>query len=597
MRRLISSIRRLPDLAAALPHVLRPLRQTWHRPIVRPTVRLRIVLRRARRALALAFAPPPEAPEGEPSIDLEERFHRALHRYHSFPASAVLGGGLLAALVLVSVVWGLITGDGEASASPPPGTLLAVAGVLATVVGFLMAVTVFALQFHGRRLGRASFLIQYLNRREGLTPIAAIALGVIGANACTALLASLWLPTAAAAMALLDVPLVFITLALSLRLFYRLVTSVAGDFIKDSVIPGLRWELERGKADASMASVTELRQLLSRLTSTSLDQTKHNRSDELPAPLAEIEDIPRGRLDADAVDSDTPGVAEQQDDALQSVATLLAERDRLDQHERLREVVGAAVDGARVEALRSDIAGALEQGPHLRRALRELGAMDHAAEVAEPTRVECGVHVPKVRLLAGATEPTSAGGLLADRLAHEEALRIAQATYTAAAEHEGPTGPVNLPDAVHRAIGRLFNQGYAPSLLFVPRDKAVAHALLGIPSAEAAEHNAFGPDHVGRWQACQVFQWPGEMEEVGSVVVVDAAAFHGHTASASGPEVSLEIAEPNADVHRQWLAQPDADPASVRHADEVMVIAVARLVVGVAVRDPQAAVRIDLASQ
>jgi len=100
---------------------------------------------------------------------LEERLQRALHWFHTFKASARLGGTILAALLALGVIGAVLPLVTEVRAldvapymTTIPTTLGAVAAVLATVAALLLAVIVFGLQFHGERLGYTYFLVRYL---------------------------------------------------------------------------------------------------------------------------------------------------------------------------------------------------------------------------------------------------------------------------------------------------------------------------------------------------------------------------------------------------------------------------------------------------
>ena len=176
-----------------------------------------------------------------------ERFHRLLHRMHTIQASAALWATVSLILVAVSVVGALLIAR---QGRPEPetqvaATLVTLTEVVGGAAGILFAVIVFGIQFHGERLGQASYLARYFGRREGLVPIAAFSLAVVTANACVALLSSHGLPHVALPMAYLDYLFVPFVLFLLLFLLHRMVVSVSADIFDRSLIPGLCWEYER----------------------------------------------------------------------------------------------------------------------------------------------------------------------------------------------------------------------------------------------------------------------------------------------------------------------------------------------------------------
>ncbi len=123
--------------------------------------------------------------------------------------------------------------------------LLTVAEILGGVSGLLFAAIVFGMQFHGDKLGHSVFAVRYLSRREGVVPIAAMSMGVIGANALGGLVATQWLPGVAVGIAVLDFLLVPLVLIATLWLLNGLVVGVSGDFFEQTLVPGLTWEYER----------------------------------------------------------------------------------------------------------------------------------------------------------------------------------------------------------------------------------------------------------------------------------------------------------------------------------------------------------------
>ncbi|MBN1343065.1 MAG: hypothetical protein JXQ73_10320 [Phycisphaerae bacterium] len=296
MERLTSIMLRVPDLIQELPALWRVLRHRPHRPTP-PTVRLRLALRRARRTLTPRRRAPRDEHTARMNVlaarrrcpNLDEKWHHLLHRLHGFRAGVGLGLGLLIVLVHLSLVFGLMSDVRQPDAAP--GVLVAIAVVLAAVAGFLLAVAVFALQAHAQSLGHATFLTQYLTRREGLVPIAAVLLSVIAANLCSAAIGLLWLPAAARVMLFLDFPVVLLALALTLWLFYRLVTSVSGDFLNDCVIPGIRWEYERSLLAPESPHSAQCAADLVKLGQTVVDQAKYDSPDRFRRSLDVVESL------------------------------------------------------------------------------------------------------------------------------------------------------------------------------------------------------------------------------------------------------------------------------------------------------------------
>lgn len=176
-----------------------------------------------------------------------EGFQCVLHRLHPFSRSALLGSAIVATTFSIVLLWSLftdrvVTTDRAASLT---AWLATASEVLAGLGGLLFAVIIFALQFHAQRLGHTAFLVRYLPRREGLVPIAAFLLGTLLSFLLVQLLASAGLSTVVIPMAWWGAILLFIVFLLVLWLFYRMVASIAGDFIRKSVIPGLTFEYER----------------------------------------------------------------------------------------------------------------------------------------------------------------------------------------------------------------------------------------------------------------------------------------------------------------------------------------------------------------
>jgi hypothetical protein len=182
-------------------------------------------------------------------VSIVERFQRLVRPFNSFTASLLLAVCLVAMMIAPSVAAGFLApvpgppqGADRVDSSDLGGTLLTVAEVLSGVSGILFAVIVFGIQFHGERLGHTSFLIHYFGRREAVLPLAAATLAVVGANVLTSLLAQAWQPAAAVPMAAVDLVMVPAVLIVTLWLLHRMIASISGDFLDDSMVSWLLWE-------------------------------------------------------------------------------------------------------------------------------------------------------------------------------------------------------------------------------------------------------------------------------------------------------------------------------------------------------------------
>jgi hypothetical protein len=115
-------------------------------------------------------------------IGLQERFQRFLHAHHSFGSTIWIAACIFVPIVAASVIYGRhngpITKDDTTALIQLASLLGSLAGALASISGVLFAVAVFGLQFHGQYLGKASFLIRFLGRREGLVPLAGVVVTV-----------------------------------------------------------------------------------------------------------------------------------------------------------------------------------------------------------------------------------------------------------------------------------------------------------------------------------------------------------------------------------------------------------------------------------
>ncbi len=271
MRRVRTIAVRLFVLPMLIADSLRVLRRRAHRPAP-AGYRVLLVLRRLRRGI---LGPPGRRPRatsvgvfGGDAIDLApwhlrreamsplgERFHRLLHRLHSFRASAVLFVCMLTFLVATSLLLSWILGPAERStAGPSPATiLLALAGILATLTGFLLAAAVFALQYHAQQLGTFAFLSAYLLRRGGFFPLAAVSLAAIGAFMVTAIWCSAGMCCGASPW--FELATLFLLLLLLLLGLYGLLTAPSQAFLEKHGIPGMVFEYECALSEIGAAGV------------------------------------------------------------------------------------------------------------------------------------------------------------------------------------------------------------------------------------------------------------------------------------------------------------------------------------------------------
>ena len=580
MRRLLDRLCRLPTPA----HILRLLRcdpahpQHWQERLAR--------LGRAILEPLLEEYEEAASDGASGGIDAAERFHRALHRVHGFRAGAVLGALLFVILMLVAITYGIrhVGVEGSSGLQSLPGILAALAAVLGTIIALLMAVAVFTLQLHGQRLGRAAFLIQYLTRREGLVPIASFLLVVIGANATVALLAAVWWPHAAVAMGVIDLVLLPLSLPVILRLFCRLVTSVAGDFIQDCVVPGLVWEYERALQAQAAGDVCALRRLLTGLgrlmgiASPSWDEVSSVLSrlgdDEIRTQLLEIVD-------------------DQQARALKGVIDLSGDRDRMLAIARLARVVRGRPSADRCEALRARVVEGVRGRRDIAAALGEMGALAETADPLDPPTVSYGSMLSKAFLVGEGSLPVERADELAEQLSRRRAVRLAETAASRAESVDRLADLGDLRDALVRAIGTLASRGRRPSLVLLPEREALIEALSGLPEFKAVASQQADPDLVGGWGGCQVRRWPTGADSP-CIVVMDAGAFYGACEPDPGATVTLNFEEHNTDVYERQLADAERGATDVPDAKAVEIVVAAHMPVGVGVRNPHAAVRIDL---
>jgi hypothetical protein len=79
-------------------------------------------------------------------------------------------------------------------------------------------------------------------------------------------------------------------------------------------------------------------------------------------------------------------------------------------------------------------------------------------------------------------------------------------------------------------------------------------------------------------------------------VIVDALAFYGKIEESAETRLDFEIKHPHIEEHDDAVrqAQAETDPTKIPETDVVTVLAVARFSSGVGLRDPNAALRVDL---
>jgi hypothetical protein len=313
-----------------------------------------------------------------------------------------------------------------------------------------------------------------------------------------------------------------------------------------------------------------------------------------PYDLPQIKEAADAWLSDDYVRTEVLAIDDnQRDEALRQVLELFSGRNRVFEAERLRRVVSGQEANERGEAMVQQIRNRVGE---IRKHVYAWGDLPKAAEGMERgtgARIMVGRHIPKEYLMADGPDVGPWSEQIAQDLARQEALETASAVQSATMTVEQLSDVGELRDAVLRAVGTLASRGYRPSRILVPGQAEVAKALFESIEDPTPEPDAFGPDHIGRWRECQVFRWP-DGAEASCVVVMDPAALYTCYKATDEPPLMLDVQEPNADVHRQWLAELDEAKESVHTADEVSVIVVARMPVAAGVRDPEAAVRIDL---
>lgn len=123
--------------------------------------------------------------------------------------------------------------------------LLPTAEVIGAVIGILIAVIVFAVQYHGESNRDASQLMRFLIRWEGFVLIAGLTLAFVGSQIIASIIGALWWEPIVYGMAAVDVIGVPIAIWLTIYLFHRMLNSVTADFFGQGVMPGLTYEFDR----------------------------------------------------------------------------------------------------------------------------------------------------------------------------------------------------------------------------------------------------------------------------------------------------------------------------------------------------------------
>lgn len=174
---------------------------------------------------------------------LGDRLRLFLYRYHSIKATSILSGVLLAGLLLLASAVGLLVDDKTLEKIAGLSELiLGISGVFGSIIGILIAVVVFAVQFHGGPRRDASKLMRFLIRWEALVPIAGIGLTVVAVQIVAAVIGTLWWQQIIYGLAVADLIVIPITVWLVLYLFHRMLYSITTDFFTEGVMPGLTVE-------------------------------------------------------------------------------------------------------------------------------------------------------------------------------------------------------------------------------------------------------------------------------------------------------------------------------------------------------------------
>jgi len=166
-----------------------------------------------------------------------------MYGFHTIKATSALFGATLTVVLVLAGVVGITVDEATlASLKGLPELTLAIAGVLGGVIGILIAIIVFAVQFHGEPSRDVLQLMRFLIRWEGLVPIAGLTLAFVTAQVVVAIFGTLWWERLTYGMAVVDLfgtPLAVWTV---IYLFHRMLYSITTDFFTQGVMPGLTVE-------------------------------------------------------------------------------------------------------------------------------------------------------------------------------------------------------------------------------------------------------------------------------------------------------------------------------------------------------------------
>lgn len=151
-----------------------------------------------------------------------------------------------------------------------------------------------------------------------------------------------------------------------------------------------------------------------------------------------------------------------------------------------------------------------------------------------------------------------------------------------------------LADAVRDAAARLRKATKNPILVFVPHQRLIIEAIIGPQGRQLPNRRDLGDRHIGDWEECHLLRIP--YIDPSSVVIVDALAFYGKIMESAEARLDFDIEHPHKKEHddAERQAQAETDPTKIPETDDVTVLAVARFSFGVGLRDPDAALRVDL---
>lgn len=169
-----------------------------------------------------------------------------MHRLSTLSNASILFCFIVAGqLVLAAAFASPVTG---VSASLQPiylqlsgSSLLTTAEILAAIIGIVIAVTVFGIQFHGEREGELAFLVPLFGRRMGIMPISAAYLAVITANIVAVLGVGERFEGIASSLGYINcfsIPLLLIAVG---WLIFESTSSIGSNLLHKAYLPGLDW--------------------------------------------------------------------------------------------------------------------------------------------------------------------------------------------------------------------------------------------------------------------------------------------------------------------------------------------------------------------